>query len=237
MLFLIPFIGYKETIGSYTSNETQDLQEPTPEEINQNYDSENINEEQSSNVPNAQFLTGSMTGIQETGRRNEDEVNLPSTSKQPLNTKRRQAGEHERLEKANSKRKCQPKSSITDDKLIEIISNKEDADEQFMLSCVPFLKQLTPQNNLMARIHIQNLLYKLAYENNHNYHTRLSTSMSTTTPIPQPSPHPQRLVFCLHQPLIIQEIVLRLLTTKLEIAMPSFAKIPQHPFSICNNIL
>lgn len=129
-----------------------------------------------------------MTGIQETGRRNEDEVNLPSTSKQPLNTKRRQAGEHERLEKANSKRKCQPKSSITDDKLIEIISNKEDADEQFMLSCVPFLKQLTPQNNLMARIHIQNLLYKLAYENNHNYHTRLSTSMSTTTPIPQPSP-------------------------------------------------
>lgn len=85
MLFLIPFIGYKETIGSYTSNETQDLQEPTPEEINQNYDSKNINEEQSSNVPNAQFLTGSMTGIQETGRRNEDEVNLPSTSKQPLN--------------------------------------------------------------------------------------------------------------------------------------------------------
>lgn len=56
MLFLIPFIGYKETIGSYTSNETQDLQEPlTPEEINQNYDSENINEKQSSNVPNPIF--------------------------------------------------------------------------------------------------------------------------------------------------------------------------------------
>lgn len=49
--------------------------------------------------------------------------------------------------------------------------------------------------------------------------------------------HSHRLVFCLHQPLIIQEIVLRLLTTKLEIAMPNFAKIPQHPFSICNNIL
>ncbi|CAH0550372.1 unnamed protein product [Brassicogethes aeneus] len=62
---------------------------------------------------------------------------------------------------------------------IRFIKKKYDADECFMLSCVPCLRRLSPQNNMLARIQIQNLLFKLEFgENLEEFYS--STSKNST---------------------------------------------------------
>ncbi|XP_018578833.1 uncharacterized protein LOC108916950 [Anoplophora glabripennis] len=47
-----------------------------------------------------------------------------------------------------------------------VVVPKQDADEQFMLSCVPILKRLSTRNNMLARMQIQSLLFNLEFGDN-----------------------------------------------------------------------
>ncbi|KAJ8929219.1 hypothetical protein NQ314_018098 [Rhamnusium bicolor] len=76
-------------------------------------------------------------------------------------------------------------SRYGDDQLMEIITKKDDPDEQFMLSCVPSLKRLTPRDNMIARMQIQNLLFNLEFGDNSE--SRPSTRDSALSTASEPS--------------------------------------------------
>ncbi|KAJ8962438.1 hypothetical protein NQ314_005734 [Rhamnusium bicolor] len=76
-------------------------------------------------------------------------------------------------------------SRYGDDQLMEIITKKDDPDEQFMLSCVPSLKRLMPRDNMIARMQIQSLLFNLEFGDNSE--SRPSTRASALSTASEPS--------------------------------------------------
>lgn len=177
MLFLIPFIEFKESIGSYSQAQLEsenfteaDTQEDSSAHGMEESYNENTYDENVDNIPDEEVIR-------------QDVANTPKsslfTSKKQTHTEQNYSGKSTYTQ--NSKKN---KSQNIDDKLMNIITKPDDADEQFMLSCVPILKRLTPRKAMIARIQIQQLLFNLEFEttsDNSRPPTRASASTTASS--------------------------------------------------------
>jgi len=69
---------------------------------------------------------------------------------------------------ATKKRKNEAPEDNIDEQILNIISKEHDADEQFLLSYLPKLKRMTPKQNAIAKIKIQQVLFDVEFGNNYS---------------------------------------------------------------------
>lgn len=69
---------------------------------------------------------------------------------------------------ATKKRKNEAPEDNIDEQILNIISKEHDADEQFLLSYLPTLKRMTPKQNAIAKIKIQQVLFDVEFGNNYS---------------------------------------------------------------------
>lgn len=69
---------------------------------------------------------------------------------------------------ATKKRKNEAPEDNIDKQILNIISKEHDADEQFLLSYLPTLKCMTPKQNAIAKIKIQQVLFDVEFGNNYS---------------------------------------------------------------------
>lgn len=69
---------------------------------------------------------------------------------------------------ATKKRKNEAPEDNIDEQILNIISKEHDADEHFLLSYLPTLKRMTPKQNAIAKIKIQQVLFDVEFGNNYS---------------------------------------------------------------------
>ncbi|KAL4090867.1 hypothetical protein QTP88_025630 [Uroleucon formosanum] len=92
---------------------------------------------------------------------------------------------------ATKKRKNEAPEDNIDEQILNIISKEHDADEQFLLSYLQTLKRMTPKQNAIAKIKIQQVLFDVEFGNNDSNsafssNSGHSTYSSVYTPILTP---------------------------------------------------
>lgn len=120
LLFLIPHVEFKETIGSFIVNEDE------------------VTLESVSTAPSSSSTNNLL------------EENIDS---QVLETP---------IKKPSGNKTTKLQRDI-DMQLMEIIKKPNDADELFLLSCLPALKSLCPRKNMMAKMKIQKILFDFQF--------------------------------------------------------------------------
>lgn len=165
MLFLIPFIEFKETFSSYSLQD--ESQSSFPDDNSQSASEQNVENAEKEIDQDADHTENVIRASENTPKSTFTTRPIPTQTKLPPHKKNA--------------------SKIYDDQLMDIITKADDPDEQFMLSCMPLLKILSPRNNIVASIEIQKLLFNLEFGNTSG--SRPSSVMSSapsTSTDPQP---------------------------------------------------
>jgi hypothetical protein len=141
--FLIPHVEFRETRGKYaceTPTESQGVPQSEAPEEQQGEASSDMSLE-----PQEQSETHTSQQLQEIEE-------IPQLRNKRVAVKR------------NVKRPSSPSSfDSTEQKILEILSEKNDPDEQFLMSLLPALKRLNPKKNAEARIKLQQVLYETEF--------------------------------------------------------------------------
>lgn len=155
MEFLIPYIEFKETTGNYACQSPVQSQEVSEPQIEQLQEQLELAAEVPEDVP-----------VQPGSSRNQQDRDI---------TEARATRKRKRSKPMNSE--------STEAKILQVLSEKYDPDEHFLLSLLPSLKRLNPKKNAEARIKLQQTLYEIEFSNretqscsNYSFSTNFSMS-------------------------------------------------------------
>lgn len=175
MLFLIPHVELRETFGNYSKESQSNNMEQIP--------SPSLIDKEISHVPESDTqLDESLFLIPP-----KDVPENPGNCPQSLLTSEKLGGKQSTGRHNLKGPKNRKETDSSEEKLLKILSREDDPDEHFLLSLLPSLKRMSPQQNALARIKLQEVLYEMEFCQPQrstctpNYHSLVSSPIQSTS--------------------------------------------------------